>query len=101
MKVVRQYHDCVDREWIAMPGVPERRPQQSDIVGQQRQATVCEIQGEKECAAGNKVTTVSGHGAFWTMGFAPLNPSYDFYARSQGRLNLRLSARPILRRAYT
>jgi hypothetical protein len=43
MKVIRQYHDPVDREGMAMPGVPERRPQQSDIVGKQRKAAICEV----------------------------------------------------------
>jgi hypothetical protein len=33
---VRQYPDRVDRERMAMPRMPERRPQQSDIVGKQR-----------------------------------------------------------------
>jgi hypothetical protein len=43
MKVVRQYHDRVDREGMAMPGVVERRPQRFDIVDEQRQATVREV----------------------------------------------------------
>jgi hypothetical protein len=43
MKVVRQYHDRVDREGMAIPGLPERRAQQSDIVGKQRHETVREV----------------------------------------------------------
>ena len=57
-----------------MPPIPEGHSQQSDIVGKQRHAAVYEVQGEEICAAGDKVTAVSGHRAFWTMGFAPLYP---------------------------
>jgi hypothetical protein len=34
MDMVRQHHDGIDRERVAPRGVPERRPQQFDIVGE-------------------------------------------------------------------
>jgi hypothetical protein len=62
MDMVRQHHDGIDRERVAPPDVPERRPQQFDIVGEQRQPAFGQIPREEIGASSNGVAAIGGHG---------------------------------------
>jgi hypothetical protein len=58
MQMVGQDHGGFDRERMARSYRAERRPQQPDVLGQQRQPTVGEIDREETARAGEEVAAI-------------------------------------------
>jgi hypothetical protein len=63
VKVIGQYHDGVDREWVTLVRLTKRCPQYIEMIRQQRQPSLRQIHGEEEASARNEdVITGEGDG---------------------------------------